>query len=362
MPLYALHNTAMRELPVTSFEECKVKERADIQRLLRDQIEIVVKDGMVLSEEFGDWEDAHRRIDLLVLDEEANLVVVELKRTDNGGHMDLQAIRYAAMVSTLTFEQAVQAHAQYLKKRKIDRDAKEAILKFLGWESEAAGRFNATVRIVLAAADFSREITTTALWLNERHFDIQCIRLKPYVLDGQVVVDVQPLIPLPEAADYFVRIRDKAADDLSRDSRDWNLESFLAELNKNSGADIAALAKTIYDWCEVELGNVQFGRGSLLGRFGPVLFPDGSQAPTFVVRSDGRFTVRFMHIKARNGLRNETILKGFLTRLNQIPGLGFTEDDLKGKPRRRLDPLLDPLNLKVFKESIFWLRDQLERA
>ena len=34
---------------------------------------------------------------LLCIDREANLVVVELKRTEDGGHMDLQAIRYAAM-------------------------------------------------------------------------------------------------------------------------------------------------------------------------------------------------------------------------------------------------------------------------
>jgi len=253
MPLYTFHKEAMREIRPTSFELCQVKERGDIQRLLRDQIEIVVKDGMVLSEEFGDWEDAHRRIDLLVLDEDANLVVVELKRTDNGGHMDLQAIRYAAMVSTLTFEQAVEAHAQYLKRRKIERDAKDAILSFLGWDSETTGSFNSSVRIVLAAADFSKEITTTALWLNERHFDIQCVRLKPYDLDGRIVLDVQQLIPLPEAADYFVRIRDKAEQDISRTEREWNLDTFLQELSKKSSSEIVGLAKRIHDWCQSEL-------------------------------------------------------------------------------------------------------------
>ena len=33
--------------------------------------------------------------------------MIELKRTDDGGHMDLQAIRYAAMVSSMTFAQAI---------------------------------------------------------------------------------------------------------------------------------------------------------------------------------------------------------------------------------------------------------------
>ena len=37
-----------------------------------------------------------------------------LKRTSDGGHMGLQAIRYAAMVSAITFERAVQIHSTFL--------------------------------------------------------------------------------------------------------------------------------------------------------------------------------------------------------------------------------------------------------
>jgi len=31
-------------------------------------------------------------------------VAIELKRTEDGGHMELQSTRYAAMVSTMTFD------------------------------------------------------------------------------------------------------------------------------------------------------------------------------------------------------------------------------------------------------------------
>ena len=37
-----------------------------------------------------------RRIDLLGNDRDTNLVIIELKRNDDSGHMELQAIRYAA--------------------------------------------------------------------------------------------------------------------------------------------------------------------------------------------------------------------------------------------------------------------------
>jgi len=71
---------------------------------------------MVISEEFDQWGESSRRIDLLCIDKEANLVVVELKRTEDGGHMELQAIRYAAKISAVTFSQLVDVHGQYLEK------------------------------------------------------------------------------------------------------------------------------------------------------------------------------------------------------------------------------------------------------
>ena len=58
----------------------------------------MLQETLVISEEFGEWEESRRRIDLLGLDKDANLVVIELKRTEDG---ELQSIRYAAMVSTM---------------------------------------------------------------------------------------------------------------------------------------------------------------------------------------------------------------------------------------------------------------------
>jgi hypothetical protein len=48
------------------------------------------------------------------------------------------------------------------------------------------------------------------MWLNEHGLDIRCVRLRPYKLDNRMLVDVQQIIPLPEAAEYQVRIREKA--------------------------------------------------------------------------------------------------------------------------------------------------------
>ena len=219
MAFFEMTGDCLREIPATTFSAVGIRERADLQRLLRDQIEVVASclgrrdDILIVSEEFGDWEESSRRIDLLGLDKEANLVVFELKRTEDGGHMDLQAIRYAAMVSTMTFEKIEEVYAGYLRRLGKEGDARSAILEHLGWESPGEDDFAENVRIVLVSAEFSKELTTSVMWLNKQGLDIRCVRIKPYADTSRVLVDVQRIIPLPEADDYIVRIKRKQESD-----------------------------------------------------------------------------------------------------------------------------------------------------
>jgi Endonuclease NucS len=117
------HRAGLKEafvpLSETQFSTENVLERKDLQRLLRTHIGLIDPDLMVISEEFSQWVDSSRSIDLLCLDKDANLVVVELKRTQDGGHMELQAIRYAAMISRITFPQMVEAHKYYLARLRL---------------------------------------------------------------------------------------------------------------------------------------------------------------------------------------------------------------------------------------------------
>ena len=98
MPIYQIDGKSITRLERTTFAEQNLRERRDLQSLLKDHIGVISEDTLIVAEEFGDWEESRRRIDLLGVDKDANLVVFELKRTEDGGHMELQAIRYAAMI------------------------------------------------------------------------------------------------------------------------------------------------------------------------------------------------------------------------------------------------------------------------
>jgi len=213
MAIYKLQENKLSSLVRRTFYEEKLNEVRDLQKFIINSIEVIDKDLFVISSEFGDWEDSRRRIDILCIDRDANLVVIELKITEDGGHMELQSLRYAAMISKMTFDKAVKAFAHYSKKNNLDYDnCEELILNFLGWSEINEDEFANDVRIILVSADFSKEITTSVLWLIERDIDITCIRIKPHRDGENLYFDIQQIIPLPEASEYQVKLKEKAAE------------------------------------------------------------------------------------------------------------------------------------------------------
>lgn len=217
MPIFEVTPDRLVALQPTTFSTHGLRERGDLQRLLRDQAAIVAPDLLIVSEEFGDWADARRRIDLLRIDKLANLVVIELKRTEDGGHMELQAIRYAAMISKMTFEKVLEVFQRYLVSRNREQeDAGATILEFLNWDAPDEDKFGQDVRIVLASAEFSKELTSAVMWLIEHDVDVRCVRLRPHTDGQRIFVDVQQILPLPEATDYFVSLREKKEERQSR--------------------------------------------------------------------------------------------------------------------------------------------------
>lgn len=210
MAIYSFENKSFQKIDETNFNNEGILERQHIQAALKTQIDIVAPNCLVISEEFSEWSESQRRIDLLAVDKEANLVVIELKRTDTGEFMELQALRYAAMVSTLTFVRASEIYQKYLLSVGSEANAENALLDFLGWEEPQEDDFASDVRIILVSANFSKELTTSVMWLNERNLDIRCVRLIPYRYQDKILVDAQQIIPLPEAESYQIKIKQQS--------------------------------------------------------------------------------------------------------------------------------------------------------
>lgn len=241
MSIFLLENGQLNAIQGTTFINESILERQHLQQALKQNISVIAADCLVLTEEYAEWDASRKRIDLLAIDKQANLVIIELKRTDTGDHMELQALRYASMISTMTFEHALDVLVDYRNKNGEEgftkENARETIEDFIELDAINETNFGNDVRIILVSAEFSKELTTSVIWLNERDLDITCVRMKPYKYQDQILIDIQQVLPLPEAKDYQIRAQMKAEErreiQKNLNSKDYSKYLFNGlELNK----------------------------------------------------------------------------------------------------------------------------------
>lgn len=73
MPLFELSPAAITSLQRVDFATLGLLERGDLQRLLRDHVDVIAPETLVISEEFSSWDRSDRRIDLLGIDRQHGL-------------------------------------------------------------------------------------------------------------------------------------------------------------------------------------------------------------------------------------------------------------------------------------------------
>src|SRR5574337_296738 len=193
-----------------SFAELGVRERRDLEEWIKTNTDILGSRLLIITTEYDKFDKSDKRLDLLALDEEGKLVVVELKRDVLRTLADLQAIRYAAFCSSLTFDSVVQLRAEYAK---ISEDAaKREIREFV--EDPGFSILDKKPRIILAAGSIEdQELTSCVLWLREFGVDIRCVEITPYRIaeNGQLILVPRVIIPLPQAEAYIVSAEKKEA-------------------------------------------------------------------------------------------------------------------------------------------------------
>jgi len=203
-------------LPSASFSALGALELQDIERWIRAEPTVVGEELKVLTSQFSGFEGSSDRLDVLGLDRAGRLVVIEIKRDSSGSYQDLQALRYAAFASTFQAEQVVAAYAAYVTKTEgrhpTDDEARAELEAFIEGDSLDTLDEHYQPRMILVATGFQLGVTATVLWLRkEFKMDITCVQLVPFEIGDELVLGSSVLIPLPESADYEVKVAEKHA-------------------------------------------------------------------------------------------------------------------------------------------------------
>ncbi|HFG2103664.1 TPA: DUF4268 domain-containing protein [Vibrio cholerae] len=225
--MFTVNHQANRISPVKAkkFSELGFTERKHLQEWLAHEPSALGEELLIIQKEFDGFDDTRERLDLLALDKDGNLVIIENKLDDSGRDVVWQALKYASYCASLTKAQIVEIYQQYLDRYEpvtgeVDllnapASASARICEFLDAPDLDELKLNLgnSQRIMLVAANFRKEVTSTALWLLGQGISIACFKITPYSLGEQLLINIDQIIPTPEAKELMIGINAKEAEE-----------------------------------------------------------------------------------------------------------------------------------------------------
>ena len=196
------------------FARLGLQERKNIQEWIAANPSILGEDLLIIAKEFSSFDGTNERLDLLAVDPDGKLVVIELKRDDTGANVHWQAIKYASYLHHTKQEDIIRMLAAYEKGS--EEDAKQRLQDHL--DNDDLDILNHDQRIILASHRFAQEVTSAALWLNQKTPGedlITCIQLTPYrdAKTDSLYIQSNTIIPVPGAEDLIIQIRTTEKED-----------------------------------------------------------------------------------------------------------------------------------------------------
>ncbi|HBN1951848.1 Uncharacterised protein [Escherichia coli] len=225
--MFTVNHQTNRISPVRTkkFSELGFTERKHLQEWLAHEPSALGEELLIIQKEFDGFDDTRERLDLLALDKDGNLVIIENKLDDSGRDVVWQALKYASYCASLTKAQIVDIYQQYLDRYEpvigeVDllnapASASARICEFLDAPDLDELKLNLgnSQRIMLVAANFRKEVTSTALWLLGQGISIACFKITPYSLGEQLLINIDQIIPTPEAKELIIGINAKEAEE-----------------------------------------------------------------------------------------------------------------------------------------------------
>lgn len=159
---------------------------------------ILGEELLIIGKEFSGFDQTSEKLDLLAVDKDGKLVVIELKRDDSGSNVHWQAIKYASYLQPATSGDIIDMLVKH--ENTSEEEAEQKLKDHV--EEDNLDILNNDQRIILVSHRFAPQVTSAALWLNEKAHDenlITCVQLIPYV-DGKtksLYVQASTTVPIP---------------------------------------------------------------------------------------------------------------------------------------------------------------------
>ncbi|UMZ73549.1 hypothetical protein [Natranaerofaba carboxydovora] len=222
--MYKINSKKAEKIEPVTFSKLGVDER-QIEELLRCNIDMLCDEeesmlivgSQVKNEKRG-------RSDLTAVDQDGSLVLIEIKRDikdieNRTEAFEFQAIRYAASYATIedTDDLVKKVFVPYIEKYRNEFPlgeltsyelASRKLTEFLR-VNDAENNFNKKQKIILVASDYDEQTLSAVAWLNNNGVDINCFKLVPYLINEEVYLHAEKVLPLTDYDDYYINLLDK---------------------------------------------------------------------------------------------------------------------------------------------------------
>jgi len=226
--MFKIDPTANRITPLEAkrFSDLGFTERKHLQEWLENYPQALAQgDGeelLIIQKEFDGFDDTRERLDLLAIDKDGNLVIIENKLDDSGRDVVWQALKYASYCANLKKQQVVEIFQRYLNQKAQNEggepaNAEKLLLEFLQADDLPSVQLNTlkSQRLILVAAHYRKEVTNTVLWLSQFGVNCQCFKVTPWQAGDELFLNVEQIIPTPEASDFMIGMMAKEAEEKS---------------------------------------------------------------------------------------------------------------------------------------------------
>jgi len=183
-------NKQFTRLATPTFAAANILERSDLQEYIFNSPDAFCDElgqGLrVIAKEVRPSTVVADRIDLLAVDEDANLVIIELKRGSEKLQL-LQAIAYVGMAAKWTAKE-IRDEAKKFQRESIIDDLDDENL-------------NQGQRILLVAEGYDYEVLVAAEWLYKKGVELDCVRVALAVDGDSEYLTFTQVFPTPELAE-----------------------------------------------------------------------------------------------------------------------------------------------------------------
>jgi Domain of unknown function (DUF4268) len=276
-------------LTARTFGELGFKERSNLQEWIAKGPSCLGEELLVIQKEFAGFSDTHERLDLLALDKQGSLVLIENKLDDTGRDVTWQALKYASYCSRLSKENVRQIYQEFLDKTDPGADARERMTEFLDADDYEEFTVNRgiTQRIILIAANFRKEVTSTVLWLLNFKLRVQCFRVTPYSMGDQHFLNIEQIIPVKDVEDFLIVLADKSLDEVEGATEENNRQRVRREFWTEIIRAISGKTGLYQNISPSSQGWISAGSGVGGVSFGLVATRTSGRAEVYIYRGDG---------------------------------------------------------------------------